>query len=55
MYYPSGAVFVGKFVNGVAEGEAHYILANGSFYTGKMKENKAEDENGYFKSQNLVY
>ena len=55
MYYPSGAVFVGQFSNGVATGPAHYILPNGSFYKGKMENNVASDQKAYFESENIKY
>ena len=55
MYYPSGAVFIGEFANGVASGPAHYILPNGSFYRGQMSNNTANDEKGYFESDEIKY
>ena len=51
MYYLNGAVFVGQFSNGRANGPAHYVLPDGSYYSGMVKNNTAEDDNGYYESQ----
>ena len=48
MYQKSGPVFVGSFNAGVAEGLGHYVRTDGSYYQGKMRNNKANDDNGYF-------
>ena len=48
MYYLNGSVFLGKFDSGMAIEKGHYIMADGSFYHGKMSNNKANDTNGYF-------
>lgn len=48
MYYPNGSVFVGSFQDGLANGEGHYVFFDGSYYMGKMKDNKADDSSGIF-------
>ena len=57
MYYLNGAVFVGKFSNGRADGPAHYLLPDGSFYRGQVKNNVAEDIDGYYESavEGIIY
>lgn len=42
MYKENGAYFIGYFVSGKAEGPCFYIMNNGSYYKGSMKDNKAD-------------
>lgn len=55
MYQKNGSVFVGSFKEGVADGVGYYVRTDGSYYQGKMRNNKANDDNGYFWSPNLEY
>ena len=56
MYKANGALFIGMFVGGVANGPCFYIMKDGSFYRGKMKNNTAYCEgNGQFVAQSLHY
>lgn len=48
MYKENGAVFVGKFVSGKAEGPCFYVMKDGSYFQGIMKQNFAQCENGLF-------
>jgi len=41
MYKENGAVFVGKFVSGKAEGPCFYVMKDGSYFQGIMKQNFA--------------
>ena len=41
MYKEDGALFVGRFSHGKAEGEGLYILKDGSYYEGLFKDNVA--------------
>lgn len=43
MYHKNGSVFVGSFNGGIADGIGHYVRTDGSYYTGKMRNNKAYD------------
>jgi hypothetical protein len=43
MYHKNGAVFVGEFVGGVANGQGHFVKNDGSYYHGRMKNNMAND------------
>lgn len=48
MYYRNGNVFIGEYIGGIANGNGHFIKKDGSYYHGKMENNKANDENGKF-------
>lgn len=55
MYYRNGSVFIGHFFSGVADGPGHYVAYDGSFYHGKMKNNKAYDDNGFYSGLKFEY
>lgn len=55
MYHKNGSVFIGEFVNGVANGQGHYIKTDGSYYHGRMSNNMANDQNGIFWSPKFQY
>lgn len=55
MFYPSGALLIGHFDHGMANGPQHYVWPNGSYYTGLMKNNKGNDENGTYCCGNFMY
>ncbi len=42
MYKENGAVFIGHFVSGKAQGPCFYVMKDGSYYKGFMKDNHAE-------------
>lgn len=43
IYYHNGAVFVGKFEDGIANGPGHYVNIHGTCYRGNIKNKKAND------------
>lgn len=43
MYHKDGSLFIGSFVDGIANGMGFYVKSDGSFYKGNIVENKAED------------
>jgi hypothetical protein len=45
MWYSNGNLFIGNFLNGVAEGEGYYLDTKGSIYHGQIHNNKANDTN----------
>ena len=51
MSYLNGSLYIGQFFNGVATGQAFYFDPQGSYYKGKMSENKANDENAIYKAK----
>lgn len=56
MYHKGGSVYIGQFSHGIANGIGHYVMTDGSFYQGKMKDNSANDEeNGFFHSPHIDY
>ena len=55
MYRNNGSLFIGRFDGGVAEGDGYYIKPDGSYYKGNMKNNQANDENGFFWSPLIQY
>ena len=55
MYHKNGSLFIGKFFEGAAYGPGFYVKPDGSYYEGKMVENKAQDENGHFWSKSYEY
>lgn len=55
MYYPTGDVFLGHFENGLANGDGHYVWANGSYYKGKITKNIANDSSGIYKNKDITY
>jgi hypothetical protein len=56
MYKANGALFIGMFVGGVANGPCFYIMKDGSFYRGDMKNNTADcEEKGEFVAQSFQY
>lgn len=48
MYNKNGSVFVGEFFNGVADGQGHFVMSDGSYYEGRIRNNLANDTNGFF-------
>lgn len=55
MYKANGALFIGHFVGGKAEGPCFYVMKDGSFYRGEMVDNKAHCTNGKFVTKNFNY
>ena len=41
MYKDDGALFIGYFDHGKANGPGRYIFKNGSYYDGEMRDNTA--------------
>lgn len=48
MYHNDGSIFIGEFFSGVADGQGHFVKPDGSYYKGKLKDNMANDENGFY-------
>lgn len=55
MYHKNGGVFIGEFVSGVANGQGHYVKNDGSYYQGRMKNNMANDDKGFYWSPKFTY
>ena len=55
MYKSNGALFIGNFDHGKAQGKGVFIFDNGSYYKGDFYRNKAESEEGTFESEQLTY
>jgi len=55
MYYQNGSVLVGKFVDGVPHGPAHYVWPDGSFYQGNVENGKASDTIGNYVCDDYSY
>lgn len=55
MYKENGAFFIGNFVSGKAQGPCFYVMKDGSYYRGEMKDNVAECEKGEFVSKDFEY
>ena len=55
MYKGDGALFIGEFDKGKANGPARYIFKNGAYYDGQMVDNVAECSKGYYYSDDLEY
>lgn len=55
MYKENGSVFIGNFVSGKAEGPCFYVLKDGSYFKGNMKDNHAHCEEGIFISPSYEY
>lgn len=55
MYKEDGALFVGRFSHGKAEGEGLYILKDGSYYEGLFKDNVAQCPKGTFCCKDYTY
>ena len=55
MYKADGSLFIGKFENGKANGDGRYILKDGSYYSGLMKNNVAETQKGIYESKQVKY
>ena len=55
MFYPNGSVLIGKFVNGIPNGPAHYVWPNGSFYKGVVENNRANDDLALYECDDYVY
>lgn len=53
MFKDNNAFFIGNFVNGKADGACLYIMQNGIYYLGNMKDNMTEDEKGKFVSNEM--
>lgn len=43
MYYKNGSLFIGKFIEGIANGNGIYLMKDGSYYSGQIVDNKATD------------
>ena len=55
MYKENGAFFIGNFVSGKAQGLCFYVMKDGSYYKGLMKDNQAECDEGEFVSNSYRY
>jgi hypothetical protein len=55
LYKKDGAVYIGHFALGKAEGEGLFIFTDGSYFEGEMKNNVAETSKGHFRNANIKY
>ena len=55
MYKGDGALFIGQFEAGKANGPGRYIFKNGSYYDGQMKSNTAECSKGFYYCDDFEY
>jgi len=55
MVYKNGSVFIGEFKKGKACGPAYFFWPDGSFYSGLMNNNKANDKKGIYKCESFTY
>jgi hypothetical protein len=39
MYKKNGSIFIGRFINGVADGPGFYAKVDGTYYTGDFSNN----------------
>lgn len=51
----NGSTLIGKFFNGLAQGESFFIYHNGSYYKGNMVDSMANDAKGFFHSNEMSY
>jgi hypothetical protein len=55
MYKSDGSLFVGRFVQGRAEGPGLYVLPDGAYFEGELVDNRAHCDHGRYFNRLLTY
>ena len=55
MYKYDGSIFLGRFVQGRAEGKGLYILDDGAYFEGSLANNQADCQLGKYYNKQLTY
>ena len=55
MYLKNGVTIVSNFDNGIPNGITYFVMPDGSYYEGNVKDAKAEDKAGIYSGAEYTY